>query len=51
MFMYSANELGFIQVVTNSDNKKELESIGFVDHVDKVKKPKASPRKKAVKNA
>jgi len=47
MLKYSTNELGYIQVVTNSDNKKELEGIGFVDHIDKVKKPKA--KKETVK--
>jgi hypothetical protein len=36
MFKRSTNN-EIIQVVTDSDNKKELESIGFVDHVDKAK--------------
>ena len=53
MFKYSNNDLGYIQVITNSGNKKELESLGFVDHIDKVKKPKAkkSAAKKADKDA
>ena len=48
MMRYSENESGFIQVVTNEVNKKELEAIGFVDHIDKVKAP-VKTRKKAVK--
>lgn len=55
MFHHDNNELGHLQVVTVDDNKKALEKIGFVDHVDKVKKPtkKAAPKKaaKAVKDA
>jgi hypothetical protein len=39
MLKYSKNEQGYIQIVTNSDNKKELEVLGFVDHIDKVKPP------------
>ena len=39
MLKYSTNEQGYIQIVTNSDNKKELEALGFVDHIDKVKAP------------
>lgn len=46
MMKYSTNELGYIQIVTNSDNKAELESLGFVDHVDKIKKPSKTPVKK-----
>lgn len=39
MMKFSKNELGYIQVVTHANNKDELESIGFVDHIDKVKAP------------
>ena len=42
MLKYSTNEQGYFQVVTNSDNKKELEALGFVDHIDKVKAPAKS---------
>ena len=48
MFKYSVNDLGYFQVTTNSDNKKELEALGFVDHVDKVKAP---VRRKVKKDA
>lgn len=52
MLKYSQNDLGYIQVVTNAANKKELESIGFVDHVDKVKSPvKKKPVKVVKKDA
>ena len=39
MLKHSGNDLGYIQVVTHSSNKKELELLGFVDHIDKVKAP------------
>ena len=39
MLLFSKNDLGYIQVITNSSNKKELEKAGFVDHIDKVKAP------------
>tara|TARA_R110000868_G_scaffold210375_1_gene460375 strand:+ start:13223 stop:13372 length:150 start_codon:yes stop_codon:yes gene_type:complete len=45
MFTHSKNELGYLQVVTHADNKKELEFIGFVDHVDKVEAPKVKKAK------
>lgn len=48
MFKYSTNELGYIQCVIKSCDKEEYESLGFVDHIDKVKKP--SRRKKVVKD-
>jgi hypothetical protein len=48
MLKHSKNKLGYIQVVTHSSNQKELEDIGFVDDVSKVKAPKATA-KKAVK--
>ena len=48
MFKYSTNTKGIIQVVIGSEDKKELESMGFVDHVDKVKLP---VKPKATKNA
>lgn len=48
MLKYSENVLGYIQIITNSDNKKELESLGFVDHIDKVKAP--SSKKVSKKN-
>ena len=53
MLKYSGNDLGYVQVVTHSANKKELESIGFVDHIDKVKAParKATTKAKAKKDA
>jgi len=51
MFKYSASsELSYYQVVTNSVNKKELEALGFVDHIDKVRAP-AKTRNKATKDA
>ena len=40
MLLFSKNDSGYIQVITNSENKNELEKIGFVDHIDKVKAPK-----------
>lgn len=50
MFKSSDNNLGYIQVVTSFINKEELESIGFVDHVDRIKKSRAKikPKTKAV---
>ena len=51
MFTYSVNDQGCIQIVTNAVNKKELESIGFVDSVDKVKAPVKKVTTKAKKNA
>lgn len=39
MLKYSDNQLGYLQVVTHIDNKKELEAAGFVDEVSKVKSP------------
>jgi hypothetical protein len=51
MLKYSPKaELGYFQVTTNSANKKELEDLGFVDHIDKVRAP-AKTRTKAVKDA
>jgi hypothetical protein len=51
MLKYSAtNKLGYFQVVTNSANKEELESLGFVDHIDKVRAP-AKTKTKVAKNA
>lgn len=51
MFKFSADdELGYFQVVTNSDNKKALEALGFVDHIDKVRAP-AKTRAKAKADA
>ena len=50
MFKFTADkELGYYQVVTNSDNKKDLEDLGFVDHIDKVRAP--AKKTKATKNA
>ena len=49
MLKYSKNDLGYIQVVTHADNKSELEEVGFVDSVEKVKEPKKPIVKKAVK--
>ena len=53
MFKYADNDLGYIQVLINSDNKKELESLGFVDQLDKVKAPtkKKTVKAKAKKDA
>jgi len=52
MLKYSTNELGYIQVVTHSSNKKELEDLGFVDHEDKLKAPvKKVAKSKAKKDA
>jgi len=48
MLKYSDNDKGFIQCVIRDDVKSDFESLGFVDHIDKVKKP--VKRKKAVKN-
>lgn len=51
MLKYSASmEQGYFQVVTNSANKKELESLGFVDHIDKVRAP-SKTKTKATKDA
>ena len=46
MFHHDDNELGCFQVVTVDDNKKSLEKLGFVDHIDKVKKPTKKATKK-----
>lgn len=57
MFKFSIDkDTGYFQVVTNSANKKDLEALGFVDHIDKVRapaKPKAAvkPKPKAATNA
>lgn len=48
LFKYSTNELGYIQCVIAPKFKEEFEALGFVDSVDKVKKP--TRRKKAVKD-
>ncbi len=45
MFLFSKDK-GHIQIITNSANKKELEAIGFVDRIDKVKKPRKTTAKK-----
>lgn len=51
MMKYSPdNEQGYFQVVTNSENKKELEGLGFVDHIDKVRAP-TKTKGKATKDA
>lgn len=52
MFKYSDNELGYIQITTNSGNEKELSKLGFVDNVEKLTKPvkvsrAAKPKAKA----
>lgn len=47
MFFYSKDK-DYIQIVTNSDNVKELEAIGFVGTASMVKKPRKSPSKKPV---
>jgi hypothetical protein len=49
MVKYSKNDLGYIQVVTHANNKGELESIGFVDHIDKIKEPIKKAAKKTNK--
>lgn len=48
LFKYSKNELGYIQCVIAGKFKEEFEALGFVDHIDKVKKP--TRRKKAVQD-
>ena len=49
MMKYSKNDLGYIQVITHADNKKELEDSGFVDHIDKVKALTKKTKAKTVK--
>jgi hypothetical protein len=46
MFKYCESELGYIQCVIRQDLKSEMEKLGFVDHIDKVKKPTTRSRKK-----
>jgi hypothetical protein len=46
MFKYCENELGYIQCVIKQDFKSAMEKLGFVDHIDKVKKPTTRSRKK-----
>ena len=48
VFKYSSNELGYVQCVIKDVFKEEFAAMGFVDHIDKVKKP--SRRKKVVKD-
>lgn len=51
MLLASSNELGYIQATTNSDNKEELEALGWIDNISKLKPlpEKKAPKKKAVK--
>lgn len=50
MFLKSSNTLGYIQVVSCEDNKKELEGKGFVDDVSKLKSEKTKKPTKTVKD-
>lgn len=45
---YSTNELGYVQCVIRAKDKDEFLAMGFVDHIDKVKKPRS--RRKAADN-
>lgn len=48
VFKYSTNEHGYVQCVIKDCFKEEFAAMGFVDHIDKVKKP--TRRKKVEKN-
>lgn len=48
VFKYSSSELGYVQCVIRKEFKEEFEKMGFVDHIDKVKKP--TTRRKKVKD-
>ena len=39
--LHHDEELGHVQCVIGSNMKDKFESLGFVDHIDKVKSPKA----------
>ena len=47
MFKYSTNDKGYVQCVIRSEFIEEFTAMGFVRHIDDVKKPR---RKKAVKD-
>ena len=48
LFKFSSNSRGYVQCVIKDEFIEEFKAMGFVDHIDKVKKP--TKRKKVVKD-